>query len=112
MTDLLVTDINGIVHDKCPRCNSKWIKITNYFQCASHHPNDNKVCVIAFEKYGQPGYMLHMALKYYGQPYGITYRKDTCLLTFRFDQKYKEIILPILPFNITAKKLQTYLTYV
>ena len=114
MSNISITDINGTVYDHCPRCQGKWIQVNQGFvHCENHNmPIINKRCVYAFINNYTSFYYLAVSLSYYRQPYVIVYRKNDCRVTYRFDQQPKEIILPILPFDITAKKLQSYLTYV
>jgi hypothetical protein len=109
---MIITDLNGVTHEKCPRCYSAWIKCDDLifgFECEL-----NNCTLFGFHSTtylnNQCQLLCNITINNIG--YTVAWQKGFCTVNkipnLIYDDTYK---LPILPYDISLNKLKTYLLF-
>lgn len=109
---IYVKDVNGNIHEACPRCHDIWIYISEpdivYVSC-------NKCGMIAsLNSYATKEYVLSFDFLTDKKLHTISWFRGRCVVSTELIEKSKRIPivkLPLCQFDITLDKLQTYLLF-
>lgn len=82
-------DVNGIEYKNCPRCNSEWYEVDGTFMCSKYF---NK-CIVASKTFNK-------FVDYYGR-----FTCSKCRNT-------ANIILPILPYDISIEDINVCMQFI
>ena len=107
---ITLTDMNGNIHDSCPRCGSTWrsLKSPDYFMCTGC------AMMACLHTKNPQEYFLSIIILGENREYTIYWQHEGCLVDIQFIEGEEVILnahLPLLPFDITLSKLQTYLVF-
>jgi hypothetical protein len=105
----VIKDMNNNIHKKCPRCDGDWIFLSDEYM------NCNTCGMMACLQDNEKEYFLNVDILESGRDtsYAVYWYNDGCMITItKNDVENDEAAhLPLLPFNITYNKLQTYLIF-
>lgn len=107
---LSVKDMNNNVHEVCPRCNSEWVLMTSdlVYSC------DKCSMIATRHSYNTNEYILSVDFLTDKKLYTVSWYNSYCLIDLEYVEKsppMESIKLPLLMFNITLPKLQTYILF-
>lgn len=104
---ITVKDMNNVIHKKCPRCRNKWELLEDsgeYIVCS-------KCGMMACRQDSTENqYFLTFDIEVNKRMLSIYWYGHGCVVSHDYNES-EDVDLPPLPFDISSKKLATYLTF-
>jgi hypothetical protein len=117
---IIITDLNGVVHEKCPRCGKAWVNgIRNSLtapdvECEFNKPFDNiEKCIRCYNTVWMLANQYQLECYIFDTPnfYKISWHSGFCKVSMPFQINNKITKLPLLPYDISLEKLKTYILF-